>query len=70
MSLVTKVSHWVSVNYRHSPTRNDLYIDDSGYLGEYGEYVLKNSIWILNSYPYDSSVRRYSQQSQYRKAGL
>ncbi len=42
MSLVTKVSHWVSVNYRHSPTRNALYIDVSGHMGEYGEYLLNS----------------------------
>ena len=44
MRLVTKVSYWVSVLCRHSPSANTLYIDVSGHLGEYGE-CLFNSLF-------------------------
>ena len=39
------VSVQVSVKSRHSPSANTLYIDVSGHLGEYGEYLLKFSIF-------------------------
>ena len=61
--------HQIDRKSRYTGRLNMVYSSPTIHHTIHHEYLLKNSIWILNSCPCDSSVRRYSLQSRYRKAG-